>query len=96
MQARVGLWMALIMCLVFSSCKPARESHLTESATSDFQRFVPIPSPTPLFEGVAPGNVALDTKTGNLCKTWDWNEKSSALDGLPECQKVYATYARDR
>jgi hypothetical protein len=48
------------------------------------------------FENVnTPGSpgVALDTVTGQYCKTWEWTYKASALNGgldtLPTCLTVY-------
>jgi hypothetical protein len=81
--------------LALTSCRQQRESAVAQTATTDFQRFVPIPTSTPLFEGMQPGNLALDTKTGILCKTWEWKQTSSALDGLPECSNVYVTYSNE-
>jgi len=96
MKRLMGVMMIAVSSVAMSSCGINKDSRTTETATTDFQRFVPITTTTPLFEGVQPGNLALDTKTGSLCKTWGWNLASSALNGLPECQMVYATYAKDR
>jgi hypothetical protein len=95
MKTLMGVLIIVASSVAISSCGLTKDSRATEAATTDFQRFVPIPTVTPLFEGVQPGNLALDTKTGSLCKTWGWNLASSALNGLPECQMVYATYAKD-
>lgn len=40
----------------------------------------------------SPG-VALDTETGQYCRTWDWTYKSSSLNGsldtLPTCLSIF-------
>ena len=50
------------------------------------QRFVPVTS-----RGSA--DVALDTKTGSLCRTWNWeyknNPDSHGLGGLVLCNDLY-------
>jgi hypothetical protein len=56
------------------------------------QRFVPISSPTPLFDGMQPAHFALDTKTGKICKTWAWNNPNSELNNVDLC---YILYFRD-
>ena len=96
MKTPMGVLIIVASSVTISSCGLTKDSRTTETATTDFQRFVPIATTTPSFEGVQPGNLALDTKTGTLCKTWDWNLASSSLNGLAECQMVYATYAKDR
>lgn len=53
--------------------------------------------PTRRFENVAspgsPAGVALDTVTGQYCKTWEWTYKASGLNGgldtLPLCLSLY-------
>jgi len=91
MKTLTGVLIVVASSMAVSSCGVIKDSHTTETVTTDFQRFVPIPTVTPLFEGVQAGNLALDTKTGSLCKTWGWNLVSSALNGLPECQMVYVS-----
>lgn len=48
------------------------------------------------FEAVAThgsADVALDTKTGQLCRTWDWaykdNPSATDLNELPTCYSIY-------
>jgi hypothetical protein len=60
---------------------------------------VPIPEPTPpshRFEpvsGVGSAGVALDTVTGQWCRTWDWQYKAKpdadSLNTLPTCLSVF-------
>jgi hypothetical protein len=39
------------------------------------------------------GDVALDTKTGQLCRTWEWQSKNrtevNARENLPLCLSLY-------
>lgn len=82
--------MVVSLTLLLASCnlqKPTAEPK--ETATLDFQRFVPLPSSTPLVDGVQAGNLALDTKTGRLCKSWEWLQANTELNELPECYKIY-------
>jgi hypothetical protein len=53
---------------------------------SVIQRFVPIADASG-----AVYNLALDTQTGRLCKTWPWNHnaKDAGLDDLPTCEAIY-------
>jgi len=43
--------------------------------------------------GVGEQGVALDTVTGQWCKTWDWSYKNDAMSGgldtLPTCVSIY-------
>jgi len=78
------------VCLLLTSCThQTNQPRQSETDTLDFQRFIPINSPNPLIEGVQPGNVALDTRTGRICKSWDWQQSSSSLNSIPECYKIF-------
>lgn len=59
----------------------AKEIHLPP-----LHRFVNVSSPP------SPG-VALDTVTGQYCKTWDWTYKAKSMDGgmdmLPTCLSIF-------
>ena len=72
-----------------------------------YQRFVPIPPhhPTAMAIDTTSGDDkdwALDTKTGNLCRTWDWHYElgKPAKDpnfvprdqATPLCSKLLALY----
>jgi hypothetical protein len=60
------------------------------------QRFLPVPSPqTGMFGVPWTGYFALDTQTGQLCRTWDWGyigngKKVNDLDQLPTCLSLYS------
>jgi hypothetical protein len=54
------------------------------------------------FENVSPTGslgVALDTVTGQWCRTWEWDYKESAarfdLNTLPLCKDLYESYPGD-
>jgi hypothetical protein len=58
--------------------------------------------PTHRFENVSPTGsmgVALDTVTGQWCRTWDWDYKGSAqrfdLNTLPLCKSLYDSFPSD-
>src|SRR6185437_9088155 len=44
-------------------------------------------------EHAASPGVALDTVTGQLCRTWDWNYKNESLSGgldtIPTCKSIF-------
>jgi hypothetical protein len=58
--------------------------------------------PTHRFEDVSPTGslgVALDTVTGQWCRTWDWAYKSDSqsggLDTLPTCKSLFDSTPAD-
>ncbi len=53
----------------------------TSTLSSSYQRFIFPPRPAPFTES----SVALDTKTGQLCKTFDWKDNPEIPSGLPLC-----------
>lgn len=85
----------ILLLVALGSC--VRPSQINEpahqTATFDFQRFVPISSSTPLYEGVHTANFALDTKTGRMCKTWDWAVLGNSIGELPLCYSIFVTDA---
>ena len=56
------------------------------------QRFIPVSG-----QAITP-NFALDTKTGQVCKTWEWVYKDAAkahdsdLQESPTCLSLYSNY----
>ena len=77
--------------LTLQGCDSARStqpSQPTQPTQPNTQRFVPIASPTPLFSGMQPAHFALDTATGRLCKSWDWNAPQHELNDLPACYSL--------
>jgi|ERR1039458_3150186 hypothetical protein len=77
----VLLSLLLVACRNQTPPKSAMEMALTESP--GVQRFVSVESD---------GSVALDTRTGRLCKTWEWNypgaKMGTELDALRTCSKM--------
>ena len=70
---------------------------LQQSSGCDQPKAAPIPKP-PLhrFEnvfGLNGSGVALDTVTGQWCRTWEWSYKadsmSGGLDTLPLCYSIF-------
>ena len=64
---------------------PAPNSQASPSGpaatTTSYQRFIFPTKSSPFAES----SVALDTKTGQLCKTYPWADKPNAPTGLPVC-----------
>ena len=89
--------MKIVACLAFAAllqtngCDSPQQSGKQEPAK-------PERPPIHRFENVSmPGSpgVALDTVTGQLCRTWDWvykaatNPNKGGLDDLPTCLSIY-------
>jgi hypothetical protein len=65
---------------------------LVEPRTLPYQRFVPINYAPANLSGVPwSGAFALDTKTGNLCRTYDWEygNPTNILNQLPLCNALF-------
>jgi hypothetical protein len=63
------------------------------SKVEPYQRFVPIAQNA---AGTPSLDYALDTKTGQICKTWDWQitpappgSRSEGINEIPECLALY-------
>ena len=91
MRARsLSLWAALVLlagavgCNVMqpsdATAKPKQEEHPAQS-TGGAQRFV-FPSQSTPFPAAS---VALDTRSGQLCKTYPWPDTKTLPGGLPLC-----------
>lgn len=77
---RNSLLLALLLILLLG-CE-------TRASKDNGQRFVPFPTPQKYFDGW----LALDTKNGQLCKTWPWRDGEQGflwrLNGIPECKDL--------
>jgi hypothetical protein len=82
---------ALFALLQFTGCAPPKtaENPVDKALT-------PSPGPIRRFENIpAVGiqGVALDTVTGQWCKTWEWSYKNDAMSGsldtLPTCLSIF-------
>lgn len=92
----VGMKSAICLCalsfaLQLSACdkgaKPAEHASVArERHFPSLHRFVNVSSPS------SPG-VALDTVSGQYCKTWEWTYKTATMNGgldtLPTCLSVF-------
>jgi hypothetical protein len=86
----LSLWAALVLlagavgCNVMqpsdATAKPKQEEHSAQS-TGGAQRFV-FPSQSTPFPAAS---VALDTRSGQLCKTYPWPDTKTLPGGLPLC-----------
>jgi hypothetical protein len=85
------LAVGLLVLLQANGCDNAPTKPTVPEKPAAYQRFVPIPRQPENLQGVPwSGAFALDTKTGQLCKTYDW-ESTSNLQGLPLCTVVLAS-----
>jgi hypothetical protein len=66
---------------------PVQQQGKKDPNSEQIGRFVPLPEypGNPLITGVPRPYVALDTSTGRLCKTWDWNIPGSGLNNIENC-----------
>lgn len=89
MKANAAL---VVLCLLpLIGCKPQQPTASTQSRVAPMHN-----SPIRRFENVSPSDglgVALDTETGQWCRTWDWTYKGNAmrfdLNTLPLCKSLY-------
>jgi hypothetical protein len=84
--ASVVILLAPLGCDDAPTPAPAKPPVAKESHYSPSHRFENV-------SGVGQTGVALDTVTGQWCKTWEWVYKSSAMSGgldtLPSCLSIY-------
>jgi hypothetical protein len=80
-----------ILLLMLSSFFPSSQrTSIPGSANKTCQRFVPIGPPEPDRMGIPwHGYFALDTETGQLCRTADW-QLQDAWRTLPTCLSLAA------
>ena len=76
---RIGI--ALFLSLTFQGCTKLNQLPAAPTPPQSYQRFVPV--------AASDRDFALDTKTGQLCKTWSWSIADSPLSGLPTCSELY-------
>ena len=92
MRARsLSLWLSLVLLAGAVGCnvkqpseataKPKQEQYSAQSADSGAQRFV-FPSQSTPFPAAS---VALDARSGHLCKTYPWPDTKTLPGGLPLC-----------
>ncbi len=95
MKAVAGLSLLFLALLQSNGCK---DSTKAPSPTADPAK-ERISLPLHRFENVSspssPG-IALDTVTGQYCKTWEWTYKAAAMNGgldtVPTCLSVFRDY----
>ena len=87
--------LVVIVALLTVACGvPIEKSNQKGSIPADpryYQRFLPLPESAPLY-GVPRPFLALDTVTGQLCRTADltWlGKETAAISGLPLCVNLY-------
>ena len=95
----------LIWCLL-CACDREQTKNLTptlsksepKASQKTGQRFLPIPEAagSPIIYMVPRPFLALDTITGQLCRTWDYSwpnplDAQRAIQGLPTCRSLYTS-----
>ena len=85
-----------LFLISLGGCSSDRPMAQTKTEKRPYQRFVPIPSASPY---AATMDVSLDTKTGQVCRTWDWEvadaksgSRGEAVSNLPKCIELYTKY----
>jgi len=83
----------------YQGCDPTPQA-VSPAPTREYQRFLPLPPSSGGIDTGAfwHGNFAVDTKTGQLCRSWQWsinggdlhgNEFATALSALPTCNDLF-------
>lgn len=78
---RTSSWVFLVVGLVAACSAQQKSSTFVETSNASCQRFV-FPAKAAPFPD---SSVALDTKTGQLCKTYDWKDSPDVPRGLARC-----------
>jgi len=90
----------LTLLITMQGCQgknPGKPQTAAKVASPAYQRFVPIP-PSSFATALWHGDFALDTKTGQLCATWQthltpYTDKTAPLlEMLPHCLDLYNKY----
>ena len=88
--------MKVAACLVALLAMQQADSCNTSPAPAPKEALLP---PIHRFEsvsGVGQTGLALDTVTGQWCRTWDWSYKAQSLNGtldtLPTCLSLFNSY----
>lgn len=86
MKVAACLALAFLVFQQSNGCDQRTDKQTPQPSDPPVQRFVPVTS-----HGSA--DVALDTKTGALCRTWNWeyknNPETHGLDDLVLCNDLY-------
>lgn len=89
-----GIKIAIILVVVVAALVHAQATRLAgASQTGGYQRFVPVPRyPENAVIGLPiSATFALDTKTGQLCRTY-YGGVDSQWQGLPSCAQLYREF----
>gem|GEM_PF-5831325 len=89
------LALASIVLLQQTGCDqtPVQTMPAPHLETIHYQRFVPIPRSSEILGGVPwSGSVALDTMTGQMCRTYDMKLKN--WESIPLCIDLYVAGSR--
>ena len=71
------LSLTVLLALTWQGCTQFAPPPAAPPPPQQYQRFIPA--------ATADRDFALDTKSGKLCKTWNWTITDSPLNALPEC-----------
>ncbi|MSO19974.1 MAG: hypothetical protein EXQ56_05830 [Acidobacteria bacterium] len=71
----------LMLALILQGCTSSSQTPAPVPLPQPYQRFVPV--------ATSDRDFALDTKTGQLCKTWSWTITDAPLSSLPLCSDLH-------
>lgn len=93
------IWLTVIIALTAFACTqaPPRPPAPTERQIAfEPQRFIFLTSDLSSVEGLHQFDLAFDTRTGRICKTWKWTlEGDTALNSIPECYEMLREQAKE-
>jgi len=92
---RLALVSALFLPLAACDQKPAPSSPVPIQSPVPYQRFIPMPRQPENVQGVPwSGAFALDTRTGQLCLTYE-GDVGKDWQSLPTCLALFNQYPTD-
>jgi len=85
----LSLLVLVVLTLVFVATPSFPQKAQPVSTSAGYQRFLPIRPESPPIQGIPPSNhFALDTETGQLCKSFPWNFQSNPFNQIPVCRDL--------
>ena len=74
------VYLGLIPAFLLQACGTPK-AVIRVNSNPTYQRFVPV--------GSDEKDVALDTRTGELCRTWNWQRENDPRGKIPLCAVLY-------
>jgi len=84
----------MVICALLSCCTACDwQSRPVPQPKPPYQRFIAAPrEPSNLEDVPWVGSLALDTKTGQLCKTYEWSWRTNPWASIPRCLDLYKNF----